>query len=160
PQGRLVCVALVALVCNKPAAHKLGGFGSHSHTNFCTMCWISQDRKSSPEALQENGDFPNARMNNIENSKGNISITTQSARDASVKKHATRWSEHRLPYFNICEMIVIDPMHNFFLGDMGVVKTHFYHIRVQLNVLRKTKELRMPHALLSKVFALFIVPSS
>ncbi|KAF7348324.1 hypothetical protein MSAN_01786200 [Mycena sanguinolenta] len=45
-------------------------------------------------------------------------------------------------------MIVIDPMHNLFLG---VVKTHFYHIWVQLNVLRKTKELRSLHALLSKL---------
>ncbi|KAK7008315.1 hypothetical protein R3P38DRAFT_2552218 [Favolaschia claudopus] len=45
-------------------------------------------------------------------------------------------------------MIVIDPMHNLFLG---IVKTHFYHIWVQLNVLRKTKELRTLHALLSKL---------
>ncbi|KAG1747039.1 uncharacterized protein EDB91DRAFT_1079678 [Suillus paluster] len=34
PQGRLVCVILVAVVCNKPAAHKIGGFVSHSHTHF------------------------------------------------------------------------------------------------------------------------------
>jgi hypothetical protein len=95
-----------------------------------------------------------------------LKCTSKSARDAFVKKNATRWSElHRLPYFNICEMIVIDPMHNLFLGtlliisytiqssnnDIGVVKTHFYHIWVQLNVLRKTKELRTLHALLSKV---------
>ncbi|KAJ7774088.1 hypothetical protein B0H16DRAFT_1304107 [Mycena metata] len=94
-----------------------------------------------------------------------LKCTTKSARDAFVKEHATRWSElHRLPYFNICEMIVVDPMHNLFLGTvytsvllklsnpfLGVVKTHFYHIWVQLNVLRKTKELRTLHALLAKV---------
>ncbi|KAJ7156359.1 hypothetical protein C8R46DRAFT_1115786 [Mycena filopes] len=75
--------------------------------------------------------------------------TTKSARDAFVKANATRWSElHRLPYFDICQMVVIDPMHNLFLG---VVKTHFYHIWVQLNVLRKTKELRSLHAILSKL---------
>lgn len=46
-----------------------------------------------------------------------LKCATKSARDAFVKKHATRWSElHRLPYFNMCEMIVIDPMHNLFLG--------------------------------------------
>ncbi|KAJ7037010.1 hypothetical protein C8F04DRAFT_1181026 [Mycena alexandri] len=73
----------------------------------------------------------------------------ESARDAFVKKYATRWSElHRLPYFNVSQMIVIGPMHNLFLG---VVKTHFYHIWVQLNVLRKTKELRTLHAMLSKL---------
>ena len=36
--GHLVCVILVAVVCDKPAAHKVGGFGSHFHTNFCTLC--------------------------------------------------------------------------------------------------------------------------
>ncbi|KAG2747856.1 hypothetical protein P692DRAFT_201652591, partial [Suillus brevipes Sb2] len=35
PTGRLVCVILVAVVCDKPAAHKVGGFASHSHTHFC-----------------------------------------------------------------------------------------------------------------------------
>ncbi|KAF8155108.1 hypothetical protein K438DRAFT_2026517 [Mycena galopus ATCC 62051] len=90
------------------------------------------------------GGLPRERLQ-----KEYLKCTTKSARDAFVKKYATRWSElHRLPYFNLCEMIVIDPMHNLFLG---VVKTHFYHIWVQLNVLRKTKELRTLHALLDKL---------
>ncbi|KAJ6528999.1 hypothetical protein B0H19DRAFT_968612 [Mycena capillaripes] len=164
PQGRLVRVALVAVVCDKPAAHKFGGFGSHSHINFCTLCWICQDLKSTPEAFKENGrlisvfccsdlnysipqDFRNAETNELQ--KEYLKCTTKSARDAFVKKHATRWCElHRLTYFDICEMIVIDPMHNLFLG---VVKAHFYHIWVQLNVLRKTKELRSLHAILAKL---------
>ncbi|KAF7363429.1 hypothetical protein MSAN_00998700 [Mycena sanguinolenta] len=149
PQGRLVRVALVAVVCDKPAAHKLGGFGSHNHTNFCTMCWITQGMKATPAAFQQNG-FPartDAEHRRLQSEY--LKCTTKSARDAFVRKHATRWSElYRLPYFNLCEMIVIDPMHNLFLG---VVKTHFYHIWVQLNVLRKTKELRSLHALLSKL---------
>jgi hypothetical protein len=40
PQGRLVRVILVCIICNKPAAHKVRGFGLHSHTFFCTQCWI------------------------------------------------------------------------------------------------------------------------
>lgn len=36
PLGRRVRVILVAVVCDKPAAHKLGGFGSHAHRFFCT----------------------------------------------------------------------------------------------------------------------------
>jgi hypothetical protein len=51
PEGRLVRVALVGVRCDKPAAHKLGGFGSHSHTYFCTRCWITQKDKASPEAF-------------------------------------------------------------------------------------------------------------
>ena len=55
PQGRLVRVALVAVVCDKPAAHKLGGFGAHSHRLFCTKCWVSQDKKAHPESFAEGG---------------------------------------------------------------------------------------------------------
>jgi hypothetical protein len=57
PHGWLVCIALVAVVCNKPAAHKLGGFGSHSHTYFCTLCWITQTDKATPKAFVENGEI-------------------------------------------------------------------------------------------------------
>jgi len=43
--------------------------------------------------------------------------TTNKERDDFVKKNATRWSEFaRLPYFDFCRMIVIDPMHNLILG--------------------------------------------
>ncbi|KJA24792.1 hypothetical protein HYPSUDRAFT_53569 [Hypholoma sublateritium FD-334 SS-4] len=75
--------------------------------------------------------------------------TSKSAREKFVKVYATRYSElSRLPYFNMVHMIVIDPMHNLFLG---LVKTHFYHIWVQNNVLRKTKELRRLHILIAEI---------
>jgi hypothetical protein len=42
---------------------------------------------------------------------------SKSARAQFVKEFATRWSElARLPYFDMCRMIVVDPMHNLFLG--------------------------------------------
>lgn len=85
--------------------------------------------------------------------------TTPASREKHAKMYATRWSElARLPYFDMCKMIAIDPMHNLLLGKqptgdslshttlthpmLGLVKTHFYHIWVQLRVFRKTKELR------------------
>jgi hypothetical protein len=41
----------------------------------------------------------------------------KSTKSQFVKEKATWWSELvRLPYFNMCRMIVIDPMHNLFLG--------------------------------------------
>lgn len=55
PEGRLVRVALVGVCCDKPAAHKIGGFGSHSHTYFCTRCWITQKDKARDEAFMKNG---------------------------------------------------------------------------------------------------------
>ena len=44
-------------------------------------------------------------------------LSTPTARKNFVKEHATRYSElSRLPYFDMVEQIVIDPMHNLFLG--------------------------------------------
>lgn len=58
PEGCHVHVALVALVCDKPAAHKLGGFGSHSHTSFCTLCWIKQADKGTEKAYEKDSRVP------------------------------------------------------------------------------------------------------
>ena len=55
PLGQLVRLILVALVCDKPAAHKLGGFGSYSHCFFCTHCWVEQQYKVTPAAFEKNG---------------------------------------------------------------------------------------------------------
>lgn len=44
-------------------------------------------------------------------------LPNKSAKVQFVKENSTRWSELvRLPYFDMCRMIVIDPMHNLFLG--------------------------------------------
>jgi hypothetical protein len=56
PNGRLVRIALVAVVCDKPTAHKLGGFGSHAHQFFCTKCWITQEQKATPAAFAPKGE--------------------------------------------------------------------------------------------------------
>ncbi|THU88212.1 hypothetical protein K435DRAFT_680238 [Dendrothele bispora CBS 962.96] len=149
PQGRLVRVALVALVCDKPAAHKLGGFGSHCHTNFCTVCWITQNDKSTPQAFEKGAFRPRTNAEHHRLQKEYLRCKTKSAQDTFVRDNATRWSElFRLPYFDVCEMIVIDPMHNLFLG---LVKTHFYHIWVQHGILRKNKELKALHGMLSQL---------
>lgn len=56
---------------------------------------------------------------------------TDSARKAFVKKFATRWSEFsRLPYFNFAKMVVVDPMHNLFLGTLCSLPLPFLNINV------------------------------
>jgi hypothetical protein len=57
PDGRRVRIALVGVICDKPAAHKLGGFGSHSHRFFCTQCWIDQASKSTSKAFDNDGTY-------------------------------------------------------------------------------------------------------
>jgi hypothetical protein len=55
PNGRRIRVVLVCVVCDVPAAHKLGGFGSHSHTFFCTRCFVKLDDKQTMSALVKDG---------------------------------------------------------------------------------------------------------
>ena len=55
PNGRRARLVLVGVICDKPAAHKLGGFGSHSHTFFCTFCWIEQSKKATDAAFEKDG---------------------------------------------------------------------------------------------------------
>lgn len=44
---------------------------------------------------------------------------TPNAREDYARRWATRWSElSRLPYFDMCQMIAVDPMHNLFLGKL------------------------------------------
>ncbi|KAI0364659.1 hypothetical protein BV20DRAFT_955703 [Pilatotrama ljubarskyi] len=114
PQGRRIRVILVGVFCDKPAAHKLGGFGPHQHTFFCTRDWISQGLIS---ALLGIGFWPRTNeqhrwlMDEYRQAPG------KSAREEHATSYATRWSElARLPYFDLCRMIVVDPMHNLFLG--------------------------------------------
>lgn len=135
PNGRRVRVALVAVICDKPAAHKLGGFASHSHTHFCTLCWITQADKSSPKSFERDGSVffqsvsvlctyrysqgfqPRTNDEQRKLQREYLECPNKSAREEFVKRSATRWSElYRLPYFDVCEMIVVDPMHNLFLG--------------------------------------------
>jgi hypothetical protein len=132
--GHLVRVILVAVVCDKPAAHKIGGFASHSHTNFCTLCWISIHDKGKPTAFLDEGASSffltyfhilcpviafRRRTNEEHCQLGETyrQLSTATARKNFVKEHATRYCQlSRLPYFNLVKQIVIDPMHNLFLG--------------------------------------------
>ncbi|KAG1789811.1 uncharacterized protein HD556DRAFT_1311011 [Suillus plorans] len=114
------------VVCDKPAAHKLGGLASHSHTNFCTINYRHFNKEL----------FGHKQMKNNRNLN-------------FVKEHATRYTQlSRLPYFNLVEQIVIDQMHNLYLG---LVKTHFYNIWVQGKILCANHELDVFHDMLADI---------
>ncbi|KAI0685183.1 hypothetical protein BC835DRAFT_1290874, partial [Cytidiella melzeri] len=147
--GRVVRVILVAVVCNKPAAHKLGGFGLHSHTNFCTKCWISQENKATPSAFQAKAFLPCTNKKHRCRGEEYLRLPTKNAQKQFVKSYSARFTQlSRLPYFDLVRQVVVDPMHNLYLG---LVKTHFYHILVQMKILRDKHKLRVLHELLQDV---------
>jgi hypothetical protein len=50
--------------------------------------------------------------------------TSDKAAAEYVKTHATRWTELLcLPYFNMCRMIIIDPMHALLLGELQFIES-------------------------------------
>ncbi|TFK23365.1 hypothetical protein FA15DRAFT_594286, partial [Coprinopsis marcescibilis] len=120
-QGRRVRVALVALVCDLPAARKTAGFASYTHKIFCSMCHCHKDRegfvgeapcrwkrRTNEEVREDASEF--ARASNIHE------------REALFKANGVRWSElSRLPYFDLARFVVPDAMHNLFLG---LIQTH------------------------------------
>ncbi|KIO10550.1 hypothetical protein M404DRAFT_21461 [Pisolithus tinctorius Marx 270] len=152
PEGQLICVVLVAVVCDKPAAHKIGGFASHLHTYYCTECWISTVDKGKVTAFQKGAFHPWTNVEQCHLGDEYRNLMSLPAQKNFIKEFATRYSQLScLPYFNLVHQIVIDLMHNLFLG---LVKTHLYGIWVQSKILRPNHELAMLHNMLAD----FIVP--
>jgi len=99
-------------------------------------------------------------------------LSNPTMRKNFVKEYPMRFMQlSQLPYFDIVKQIVVDPMHNLFLGwyqfllshgtylnetDLGLVKTHFYNIWVQNKILRPNHELRILHEMLPEIRAGFV----
>ncbi len=54
--GRLVHAALIAVICDIPAAHKIGGFSSCNHRCFCNICWCRKCLKRDQSLNCHGGD--------------------------------------------------------------------------------------------------------
>jgi hypothetical protein len=122
--GRVVRCALICLVCDLPAARKTNGFASLKHSEMCAICRCK---------FQPKTDILNDSFSKIwERRTGEeIRKSAQLYQDAANEKerndavHTTgiRWSElYRLPYFDPSRFVVVDAMHNLFLG---LIQEHF-----------------------------------
>jgi hypothetical protein len=123
--GRLVRCAIVCIVCDLPAARKTSGFGPSSHSHFCAICHCTRQshgygdidyhlwrRRTKEECLASAKTFNEAE--------------TKSEQDAAFASSGVKWSELlRLPYFDPTRFVVIDAMHNLFLG---LINEHFQNI--------------------------------
>ncbi|KIN94203.1 hypothetical protein M404DRAFT_35270 [Pisolithus tinctorius Marx 270] len=89
PEGRLVHVVLVAVVCDKPAAHKIGGFASHSHTYYCTECWISTADKGKVTTFQKGAFRPQTNAEQCHLGDKYHNLMSPPAQKNFVKEFAT-----------------------------------------------------------------------
>ncbi|KAL4071542.1 hypothetical protein V8B97DRAFT_2023703 [Scleroderma yunnanense] len=133
PDGCLVHIVLVAVVCNKPAAHKIGRFASHSHTYFCHDCWICQAKKDKAKAFVQDAFQAHTNTEQQELGEHYHQLTTAAACKNFVKDFTTRFTQLScLPYFNLMDQI-----------------TQFYNIWVQGKILHPNHELQVFHDLLA-----------
>lgn len=122
PDGRLVRCAIVCIVCDLPAAQKTAGFALSAHTHFCSICHC--DLKTHGYA---NLDYTSwCRRTNQDcrrTAKQFRRAGSSPAADRIVASTGVRWSQLlRLPYFDPSRFVVVDAMHNLFLG---LIREHY-----------------------------------
>ena len=124
-QGCLVRCALVCIVCDLPAARKTAGFAASSHNRFCVICCCTR---------KEHGygnidcDMWRHRTNAECHAYAESfrAAESEEEREAVFNASGLRWSELlRLPYFDPTRFVVVDAMHNLFLG---LIQEHFQGI--------------------------------
>lgn len=129
--GRVVRCAVICVVCDLPAARKINGFASIHHTQMCAMCHCTRQKHDS-----WNDSFATlgTRRTNEEirnSAQLYLDAADEKERNEAVHKSGIRWSELlRLPYFNPSCFVVVDAMHNLFLG---LVQEHFNILGIQMN---------------------------
>ncbi|KAI1781983.1 hypothetical protein LXA43DRAFT_907146 [Ganoderma leucocontextum] len=115
PKGRLALAALVPLICDLLAARQLSGLGPHNHTyTLCSLCHILQ------------GDIEETDMDHFQPRDPDAHrVAALAWRDAEstlereelFRQNGIRYSELlRLPYWNPVLYVVVDSMHNLYLG--------------------------------------------
>lgn len=125
PNGRLIRCAIACLVCDLIAAKKLAGFGPVAHKNFCHVCHCTRNVHGYGH-LENHLWRPRTNEETRTSAQAYISSTTRLESEEIFAQTGVRWSELlRLPYFDPTRFVVIDPMHNLFLG---VINKHFQDI--------------------------------
>ena len=142
--GRVVRCALICLVCDLPAARKTNGFASLKHSEMCSICRC----KSKPKTDILNDSFTKIwerrTGEEIRNSAQlYLDAANEKERNDTVHTTGIRWSElYRLPYFDPSRFVVVDAMHNLFLG---LIQEHFdiLGMRSDRKIPEKTPSLRL-----------------
>ena len=113
--------ALLCCACDLPAGRKVCGFLSHSASLGCSKCLKSF--KGSVGSMNYSGfNRPSWPLRTNEIHRRNVKLVqqckTKTEQAQKESKYGCRYSVLlKLPYFDPPRMLVIDPMHNLFLGS-------------------------------------------
>ncbi len=120
--GRVALCALVCLVCDLVGARKTMGFGAVNHTQLCALCQCKRGL-SGPELTDMHSWQRRTNEDYRASAQRYLDAQDDRERETIFKETGIRWSELlRLPYFDPSRFVVIDAMHNLFLG---LIKEHF-----------------------------------
>ncbi|PPR03093.1 hypothetical protein CVT26_004612 [Gymnopilus dilepis] len=122
PRGRLVYCALILVVCDLLAARKAAGFAACTHEHFCSVCHCT--RSQGGYGNTDHGSWRRRTDKELRRSaESYLDAQTAEERLDEFNKTGVRWSELlRLSYFDMSQCVVVDSMHNLFLG---LIKEHF-----------------------------------
>lgn len=113
--------ALLCVACDLPAARKVCGFLSHSANLGCSRCY--RNFGTGVFGIQDYSGFdreswvPRSNENHRRDVKAILSCSTKTEQARKVSELGCRYScLLQLPYFNPVKMMIIDPMHNLYIG--------------------------------------------
>ncbi|RDB30843.1 hypothetical protein Hypma_005801 [Hypsizygus marmoreus] len=114
PNGRLVRCAVVPLICDLGAVKKVSGQASHSATYFCSFCKLKLhdiNTLDTTQWLPRHCAEHRAQANEWKNAR------TPKDQIKAFKRAGVRYTPLlKLPYWDPTCYVVIDTMHNLFLG--------------------------------------------
>lgn len=130
PFGRLSRIAMVPLVCDLIGARTVAGVGPHQHTYMlCTCCTRGQDdiedtRPAEPRDLESHIVAATAWRD----------AESTHEREKLFNSNGIRWTELlRLGYWNPILYVVVDSMHNLYLGLLQRHIRDFWGIHTKLD---------------------------
>lgn len=126
----VVKVALLGLSCDLPAGRKVAGFLSFSANLGCSRCYCSFSEGFGQQNYS-NVDRPSWKLRSNEKHRADVQslrgCRTKTERNSMESKLGCRYSELlELPYFDPVRMVLIDPMHNLFLGTAKYVTKNIW----------------------------------
>ncbi|KAI9067682.1 hypothetical protein FKP32DRAFT_1609294 [Trametes sanguinea] len=129
PYGRLVRLAVIPLVCDLPAARQVAGLGNFNQLHaLCSCCTIRPDDIENTAV----DSFPMRSMKaHREAATAWLHADSTAEREQLFQTTGIRYTELlRLPYWNPVLYIVVDSMHNLYLGILQRHIRDFWGINV------------------------------
>ena len=118
---KLIRCALICVACDIPAGRKVCGFLSHSARLGCSRCY---KRFSGTVGAMNYSGFdrekwpPRSGPKHANDAKSLLNMRTKTDLMKAESELGCRYSALlKLPYFDAPRMLIIDPMHNLFLGS-------------------------------------------